>query len=247
MKLSLAMLLLCGSPAFAEAIVVTAPMRPYAAPRVPDAELRMMRGGLRLPNGLDVRIGIDIQTWVDGRLALHSIYASDGANAGVRVFTDGTDARRTAPGTVGVTVPADDGSPRVLFNRAGTGITVQPGVAGATPTTVNVLAAAPSEWLDANGENLVPVTLNGGAASSESGNVTLTSGDGGAVVTLETPTLKVQQLIGQATGIVIANTANNRMIDTVSSINVDLQGVPAGLLPSALMANRVALEAMTNR
>ena len=60
------------------AITVTAPHRQALGRPLADAALATMRGGLQLPNGLTVALGIDIQTWVDGRLALHSIYANEG-------------------------------------------------------------------------------------------------------------------------------------------------------------------------
>ncbi|MDQ2762828.1 MAG: hypothetical protein M3Y22_04890, partial [Pseudomonadota bacterium] len=66
-------------------------------------------------------------------------------------------------------------------------------------------------------------------------------------VTLMAPSIEVQHLVGQATGAVVLNTANNRVIDTVSSINVGLIGLPSGLLSGVLMVNRIAVDAASGR
>lgn len=57
----------------------------FAQPAVSDGELAQMRGGMDLPNGLTVNIGVDIQTMVDGQLALQTIYQSDGPNTGLQI------------------------------------------------------------------------------------------------------------------------------------------------------------------
>jgi len=213
--------------------------------RAPDRALARMRGGLRLPNGLNVAIGIDIQTWVDGSLALHTIYSSEGANAGVRVYTDGTDAPTTAPGTVTVSMPAANGG-AVVVDRSPTGTTIT-APTWTVPVNLNLVQGAPSIWLDAEGQKQVPVTPNGPAVQSDSGKIKLTTDDRGATVTLDAPMLEVQHLVGQATGIVVANTANDRAIDTVSSLNVDLQGVSPALMSGMFIANRIAADAVSRR
>jgi hypothetical protein len=57
----------------------------FALPSVPDQDLQTMRGGMALPDGLTVNLGVDIQTMINGELALHTSYQSDGPNAGIRV------------------------------------------------------------------------------------------------------------------------------------------------------------------
>lgn len=237
----LALLLLAAQPE----IVVTARARPpLPGPAVPDAALARMRGRLALPNGLDVAIGIDIQTRVDGVLVLHTIYASEGAAPGVRVFTDGTDAQPLAPATVTVSSPAVPGAPLLVVDRSPTGTTIVPTESRA-PTTVNLVNGDPGTWLDASGQIPVPVTRNGPPVTIAPGAVTLTGDERGAVVTLDAPGLRIQQLIGQATGVVVANSGDNRTIETVSSVNVDLQGLSPTLLSGVFAAQRAVLEAFT--
>lgn len=212
---------------------------------VPDHELATMRGGLMLPNGLDIAIGIDIQTRVDGVLALHTIFSSEAPTSGVRVYTDGVTSPSQAPGTVTVATGAQDW-PTVTVPRSPTGTTVS---TGAPPDagSINIVSGPTASWLDAAGQNMVPVTSNGPAVGTDAGAIRLTSDDRGTQVALVTPTLEVRHLVGQATGVVVSNTANDTAIDTVSTINVNLTGVPANLLGGVLMVNRIAAEAAGRR
>jgi hypothetical protein len=211
---------------------------PVATP-VPDRELATMRGGLMLPNGLNVAIGIDIQTRIDGVLALHTIFSSE--SAGVRVFTDGTTSPGEAPGTVTVAT-GDPDWPTVSVSRTPTGTVVTAPATG-VPGAVNIVTGPTTGWLDAAGQTPVPVTANGPAVVAGPGSIRLTSDHRGSQVLLVTPATEIHHLVGQATGAVVSNTANDRVIDTVSTVNVDLVGLPAGLTNGVLMVNRIATEA----
>jgi hypothetical protein len=242
MPLLVAFLVIAADPD----IVVAAPRHALAAPIVPDAELARMRGGLRLPNGLDISLGIDIQTRVNGLLALHTVYASDGVAPGIRVYADGEKTVPLAPTTLTVSSSGTAGAPTLIVDRSPTGTTVIP--SSATPaTTVNLVSGDPSIWLSGAGQIRIPVTPNGPAVAAPAGDVRLTQSDAGTVVSLETPTLLVQQLVGQATGVVVANSADNQVIDTVSSVNVDVQGLSPQLFAGAFAMQRLALDAATAR
>ena len=213
---------------------------------VPDQELATMRGGVLLPNGLNVAVGIDIQTRIDGVLALHTIYTSEQPNPGIRVFTDGTNSPATAPTTTTVITGGSGMIPTVSVGRSPTGTTIVASSSSA-PMTVNVVSGPTSGWLDAAGQTMVPVVANGPAVAASSGVISLANDDRGARVTLVTPSVQVDHLVGQATGAVVFNTASNRVIDTVSSVNVDLVGIPAGLSGGILMVNRLAADAASRR
>ena len=237
----LALLLAAAAATPAPEIVVQAPHRTLPGPVVKDGELARMRGGLLLPNGLDVSIGIDIQTRVNGMLALHTVYASEGAATGVRVFADGPKPVPLAPATLSVSAAPTMGTPTLIVDRSATGTTIIPSTA--TPaTTVNLVNGDQSTWLSGEGQTQIPVQANGPAVATPNGNVSLANTATGTVVSLQTPTLLVQQLLGQATGVVVANTADNQAIDTISSVNVDLQGLSPELLSSTFAAQRAALE-----
>jgi hypothetical protein len=227
------------------AATAAAPASPRGGPPpVPDVELATMRGGLMLPNGLNVAIGIDIQTRIDGVLALHTIFSSEAPTAGVRVYTDGTK-----PSEVPGTVTVETGNPEwptVSVSRAPTGTTVTaPGAT--TPSSVNIVSGPATGWLDAAGQTPVPVTPNGPAVNAAPGSIRLTTDDRGSQVALVTPTIEIRHLVGQATGAVVSNTANDTSIDTVSTINVNLIGLPAGLMNGVLLVNRIAAEAAGRR
>ena len=184
---------------------------------LPDRDLASMRGGILLPNGLDIAIGIDIQTRINGVLALHTVYSSE-ANAGIHVYTDGTTSPRTAPGstvvTTGGTLPTN-----VDAARSPTGTTVV-AATSSQPTTINVVAGPTSTWLTGAGENNVAVVSNGPPVAASSGAISLTEDANGARVTLFTPNIEVQHLVGMATGAVISNTANTRLsIRSVQSMS----------------------------
>jgi hypothetical protein len=222
-------------------IVVTAVQRTFHGVVVPDLELARMRGGLRLPNGLDVSLGIDIQTRVNGLLALHTVYASEGLVTGVRVFADGANPVPIAPTTQTVSATATPGTPTLIVDRSPTGTTIIPSI-NTPAATVNLVNGDQSTWLSGDGQQQIPVQPNGPAIATPNGDVRLMTTDAGTVVTLQTPTLLVRQLLGQATGIVVANTANDQTINTISSVNVDLQGISPELLSSTFVAQRAALE-----
>lgn len=231
--MSIALLIAVAVAAASDAPAGDAPVR------VPDRELATMRGGLMLPNGLNVAIGIDIQTRIDGVLALHTIFSSEAQ--GVRVFTDGRTSPSEVPGTV--TVETGDPSwPTVSVSRTPTGTTVTAPAAGA-PASVNIVSGPTTGWLDASGQTPVLVVANGPAVDASSGSIRLTSDARGSQVQLVTPATEIRHLVGQATGAVISNTANDRVIDTVSTVNVNLVGLPAGLMNGMLLVNRIATEA----
>ena len=237
---------LAAAPASSDIVVVAQRPHPFDGTPVPDPVLGGMRGGVQLPNGLAVSIGIDIQTRVNGLLVLHTIYVSDGPIVGTRVFTDGTDPVRTAPDTVTVATPGSGGLPTIEVTRTPAGVTIVPGVQ-ASPAAVNLVSGPASTWIMATGQDEVPVVANGPAVAAAPGAISLSTDENGSIVTLDAPMLQIQHLIGQATGISVANTANDQLIDTVSSVNVDLQGASVPLLSSLLGADRLALEIARGR
>ena len=246
-----AALLLCAWPAVAGAAPATPPgaepailvvaRKPHVfGTNLPDEVLAAMRGGVQLPNGLSIAIGIDIQTRVDGLLALHTIYATDGPEAGVRVFTDGAAPSPMPAGTIAVVAGGSNGAPDVNVTRAPTGTTIDVSTPSA-PTRVNILSGLPSTWQTAAGQTPVPVTENGAAIQTPAGAISLATNERGAVVTLDAPMLRIQQVVGEAAGIVIANTGNDRTIDTISSVNLDLQGLSPELLSGLAIGDQLAL------
>lgn len=177
-----------------------------------DAQLDALRGGFELPNGMDVVVGIDIQTLVNGALALRSVL-------------------NTATGTPVVFV----GNGSVVTGSAGTGATAGGVVVHVGDTSTAIQAGA--------GQQEVTLTPNGPAVSTPSGSVQLVKDGSGSQVILNGNSLELRQMIGSLTGSIVANTADNRTIDTVVTVNVDVQN--SGLLAgnAVLRADTIALDA----
>ncbi|GGE07505.1 hypothetical protein GCM10011529_12370 [Polymorphobacter glacialis] len=175
-----------------------------------DPELASMRGGILLPNGLSVAIGITIETRIDGVLALRTSVSTE--RPGVMVATGGTgavgDGRR-----VSITTWQP---PVVITERARTGTTVTSAPGAPVVVTLNGSGAPASDGTP------LPLVPGGPSAPTRFGDARVTTNAGGFVTTLVGPTIEIRQLVGQATGVVIGNTADNRVIDTVAHVNVDL-------------------------
>lgn len=187
---------------------------------VGDEVLGRQRGGIRLASGLDVAIGISIETRIGGQLALRT-QLSDSAS-GVQVFTGGPASVTVAPSaTAGpdVATPA----PVVIADRSGTGthVVVFP--------SVNVSPVSVGEGQAFTAGILLPVVEGGAGLDTAFGAVTLRREGDGQVAQLSGNGIDVRQFIGAATGVIVANTVDNRVIDTTTTVHVDLSGaiVPA--------------------
>ena len=214
------------APLFAALLIALPDARLTA---LPDARLADMRGGIQLPHGTRCVVGIAPETRVEGMLALRTQFSTE--TPGVQVFAGG-------PGTTIVDLPEttipgnQNGAPDVRIDRDATGTVV-----GAVPATIvtNVRLGTGS---DSEATRLpgvaVPVAENGAAVATALGVVRLVRTAGGTITELNGPNLAVQQLVGNATGIIVANTASNRVIDNVTWVNVAVSG---NLLPSGLTSS----------
>ncbi|WOK35933.1 hypothetical protein [Sphingomonas sp. C3-2] len=157
---------------------------PFAgAARLDEAELDRMRGGFLLPNGLDIALGLEIATLVNGEVALRTVLTLDQGSA-INVYTGGS-------------APASGDGPQVNLGSA----------------------EGPGSGLGAG----VPVTPNGASINTPMGQISLEQGDRGSVVVLAGNALELRHMIGSITGAVVANTGNDRVIDTVVTVNLDMR------------------------
>lgn len=172
-----------------------------AAAPVSDAALERARGGFILPNGMDVSIGIQIDTHVDGQLALRTVLSVvDMTRSELTVYTS------TPPATL-------------------TPSSVEPG----PPTP-------PVQSLE-----LVP---NGPRIATDLGSLRLeTTGPRSAVI-LSAPALELQHLVGAATGVLVANTADNAVIDTIATVNLELHNSTVPIGNTLLRIETIALDAV---
>ena len=102
------------------------------APVVPDPELATMRGGFRLPNGIDVSLTVQTQTAIDGAVVLRTVFRADQGAPTLTIFAPHTGERVASGEITGATTNvATSTEPRVWYDPR-TGIHIQP--SAATPS-----------------------------------------------------------------------------------------------------------------
>lgn len=189
----------------------------FDVPPLAERDLADQRGGFNIPGGVDVALTVDTVTAVDGAVVLRTIFRADQGTPTLSIYAPRageTVAARPAASEVepGTSVSYD---PR-------TGIQVSRG--GALPSVsasgdrdvAGLVAVAPGTVTDAGRIEAV--------ADERLQRVTLTGSD-----------LTVAHLAGGAFGAAIANTGNDRAIDTQTSVAIDLSGAAEVLAGSALL------------
>ncbi len=197
------------------------------AAKVSDAALQTMRGGIALPGGLNIAIGIAIETRVDGVLALRTQFSTE--TPGIQVYAGGPWAGATASGSA---TAAAATSPTIQYDRNAIGTTVVLWPAA----TFNAVKVGSGAGANAPVPTMapLPVSVGGPGVATAFGTVRLLGTATGNIAELTGPDLVIQQAIGQATGAIIANSANNRAIDTATFVGIDVRGAifPSGLTSS---------------
>lgn len=212
-------LLLIGfiCPGFAPPLLGAPPPFPSRL-GIADGELDRIRGGFVLPNGMDVAVGISIETLVNGILALRTeLTATGGAPPAVFIGTGGVPVASGAEGA--------------------------PAIRTSDGTMIRVSEGAPRRAAEASDQQRVELTSNGPAALTPMGSLQLMQGDSGSTVVLQGDSLELRHMIGRFTGSIVANTANDRTIDTVVTVNVDLQGSTIPLGNAILRLESIAVDA----
>lgn len=192
------------------------PMFGGAAPLADDV-LEELRGGFILPNGMDVAIGIDIQTSVNGVLALRTMVTTADAGLPVLFVGDGSSSANSAQGGTAVMLPGG-------------------GVVRLVDGGASSMEAGP-------GQQRIEPAANGAAVSTPSGVVRLFNDGSGSQVVLSGDSLELRHMVGNFTGSIVANTANDRSISTVVTVNVDLQNSAVPLGNALLRLESIAMEA----
>jgi hypothetical protein len=182
-----------------------------------DDDLDELRGGFILPNGMDVAIGIDIQTSVNGVLALRTMLTTADAGLPVMFVGDGSASANSA----------------------------QPGTAFAMPGggMVRVVNNGASQMEVGAGEQRIEPVANGPAVATPAGSVQLFRDGSGSQVVLNGDSLELRHMVGNFTGSIVANTANDRSISTVVTVNVDLQNSAVPLGNALLRWDSIAVDA----
>ncbi len=238
--LALAALFLAATPAFAES--------PFDdAKRVDDRDLAQMRGGFAIPGGIGVALAVQMDVAVDGALVLRTVFRADQGPSTLTVYAP-------APGQTGPSWSAPAPTPGtrlapvapvVIIDRAAGITTLQPGLT--TPTSVAVSSVGDAN-VGAAPVGLMPlnVTVGGPAVETGGGALQLVPISQGTRITLADNGTIVTQLVGQAFLNAVTNSASNRMIDTSTSLNVNLTGASATqFATAALRAQDIAVDAAT--
>ena len=167
-----------------------------------------------------MRGGIALPGGVDLKLAVLSDTRVDGRTVLRTVF-------RADAGAPSLQVFVGDGS--AVAGAAGPAVAVT-----RDGSTIEVAAAGLTEVALAPGQALDTVA----------GRVRLDALARGARVSLAGDALDVSHLVGEGIGSVIANAADGRVIDTLTTVNIDLTGVSPEALGSALLrVDAAALDA----
>jgi hypothetical protein len=178
-------------------------------PTVADGELDRVRGGFLLPNGMDVGLGITVDTLIDGRAALSTVLTIEDA-ARLSVYSSGKPATPTSATTLLVPVPGGS-------------------------SFVRITQDAPSA-AEAGGREPVLVSAGGPPVQTPWGAIQLTQAGNQATVSLVGDGIELRHMIGPMTGAMIANTVNDRVIDTMMTVDVDIRN---SAIPVAAMALRL--------
>ncbi|MDP1027659.1 hypothetical protein Q5H91_10575 [Sphingomonas sp. KR1UV-12] len=202
------------------------------APVASDAELATMTGKFLLPGGGSLALSVTSDTLVNGALVLRTVLTVDqGSN--LTVFGRTGDAEpmggaRSGGGTENAATPTMAGGVSVLFDRrTGTQI-VMPSV-GTVRGTTGGAQPVPA--------GVVPLVLTAGgpAVATADGTVTLTQLPNGSRVSLAGDQIDITHLVGQSVATAISNAGNDRTIDTVTTIGIDLHDATALAMGAAAM------------
>lgn len=206
-------------------------------PAVPlsDAELATLTGKFILPSGGSLALSVTSDTLLNGTLVLRTVLTVDqGSNVQVFARGEGTAApAATASGDATPGWPMLTNGVSVLFDRrSGAQITL--------PTVSTIRAGTATDQSAGPGGmpgGIVPVAVvaGGPAVQTPDGLVSLTAVPNGSQVTLAGDQIGIAHLVGQSVATAILNTGNDRTIDTVTTIGIDLHDAAALAMGSAAM------------
>lgn len=227
----------------AQAVALAAPpASDFSGPRLSDPELATLRGGIRLPNGIDLALTVQTQTAINGAVVLQTVYAVDKGPAQMTVYAAPQGSTAPAP-AAGEARAAPAAMTPVISYDARTGLSVTQGFRG-MPLAVGTGSSAGSlklaDGLERVDPGAKPVTASGIVSADSAGllqTVTLTGKD-----------FTVAHLAGAAFGSAVANSGSDRTIDTITSISLDFGSAGPDVLGSAMLrVENVALGALGSR
>ena len=209
-----------------------------------EQELAAAHGKFLLPNGIEVAMTVQTDTSVDGQLLLRSVFTVDKGPANLAVYSP-TNVRTTvATSQTGSPEASANGGVSVNIDRDSGITTVRPDY---TPRATSVtIGAGLNPQIGESPDGAAPLDLSNknAAIAAPGGVVSLDRLPAGSKITLTRPDFEVSHIVGQAFGSVLVNTANDRAIDTTTTINLDLTNATPASIGSALpRVDALALEA----
>lgn len=203
-----------------------------ALPPVSEEVLEDSRGKFLLPNGVEVVMAVQTDTSVDGQLLLRSVFTVDEGPARLAIYAPAA-SQTVAPGTSSQAQQAQPSDVWVSFDReSGVSLVERNFRSSAGSVTVSADAQAP---VGQSPDGSPALTLTpGGRVDTPNGAVSLNQLANGYKVSLSRRDLEVSHVFGQALGSVILNTANDRAIETSTTINLDLMNATPMNVGSAM-------------
>lgn len=207
------------------------PAQEMGAP-LTDAELAELTGKFILPNGGSLALSVTSDTMLNGALVLRTVLTVD---QGSRVQVFGRpDGAAPPAGTIhgaGQAVPVLTSGASVLFDRRSG--------AQITPPTVSTIRVGGTGTAGAGAAELglTPITVAAGgpAVRTPDGLVSVTTLPNGTQVSLAGDQIGIAHLVGPSVATAILNSGNDRTIDTVTTIGIDLHDAAALAMGSAAM------------
>ncbi len=205
-----------------------------------DPELATLRGGFRLPTGIDVSLAVQTDTAVNGALLLRSVFVADHGTPTLQVFAPAAGTEVVS--TTHAADAASSGGVSVQFDRQN-GVVFVPATTATPAVSVSTGSTMPNDAASA-GLSAVPVSVGSAPVETAGGAVSVEALPDGERVRLEGAGLDVSHVVGAAFGSVLANNANDRVIDTTTTISLDLTHVgPEALGSTMFKVENVAVEA----
>jgi hypothetical protein len=205
---------------------------------LPDPVLAEHRGGFQLPGGLDIGLAVRTQTAIDGRVVLATVFTVADGRASFTPYVARSGETVIVQPSVPTGVSRGGGtSPSVAFDPR-SGITV---VSGASMPGIAVNAGS--------GGGELPAGLVEASAGAIDGGTLSTAADGAVrKIELQGQDVSITHLAGSAFGSAIANAANDRTIETVTSVGIDVRNAsPDNLGSTFLQVGDLAADAIARR
>lgn len=219
-------------------------------PRLSDAELAKVTGKFIMPNGVAVALSVTSDTVLNGQTILRTVLTVDkAAQVSVLGRTGDTAVSPIAPVIVpgsaveSSTAMAPTGV-SVMFDRSSGTHIVTPSYSTTSGLSVSTNPAAASAAASNAGLSKLDIVPGGPAVQTSDGLVSLSSLPNGTQVILAGDQLNISHIVGQAIATAVVNSGNDRTIDTVTNVNIDLGNAQALAIGSAsLRAQDLAMDA----